>query len=105
MTFTHWIVVAYGLAGFAVFTRMALILRSARVKNGDRLRWPVMAALAWAHLVVVAATWAITPYHPGLLTRQFIRGSVIAALLPVSCLSLRVLWPYWRKPKPPGEKG
>lgn len=104
MTFTHWIVVAYGLVGAIIFARMALILRSARVRNGDRLRWPVMAAFAWAHLVI-AVTWAITPYFPGMLTRQFVRGSVIAALAPVSWLSLRILWPYWKKPKPPIAKG
>ena len=108
MTFTHWIVVAYALVGLFIFTRMALILRSARTYNGDRLRWPIMAAFAWAHLVA-ALTWSITPFFPGLLSRQFVRGAVIAMLLPVSFLSLRCVWSYWRSGDAPiwrsGRKG
>lgn len=94
-TWTRWIVVAYGLAGASVFAYLSYRIWQSdpATSNGDRLRWPITAALAWAHLAP-ALGWAVGFWLSRDLSQQVARGVVIAALVPVGLLTLRILGHY-----------
>ena len=98
---TAYLVILYGLAGAVTLGLLAYRLYRLHPGpgNGDRLRWPVVAALAWAHLTA-AVLWSVLPHLSVEVGRQVSRAGIVAALAPVTLLTLRLVGRYLRRSRP-----
>jgi len=78
--FTRWLVIVFGFAWAAWFALMAMAVEKA--KNGDRVRVPILFALAWMGAVVALAR-IVVPSVPATVHNTANRLFVLSAMIPL----------------------